>query len=286
VKVKFKSGLMVQTNGAFAKIVRNSRPIPGVLLRPMTHPAGSWAVRLDGFDKPHHVHEKMMEPYTMELETTAEAWEALPKSKRVALVWIDAGKSASWPEWHAVIDGESLPARIRELDKKTYSVYRNGKYLGSEPSLDSAKQRAVINQQSQKNRVMRIWEREHPNELPPVIQLTDAEREEYWRVHAASKPKTGRTTSAAPAQAVRPKPGVREVDGVEAEPRERKPRTTVPGGNAAKIAELLKRKDGCTREEVLEATGWTAVSIQQQAKSAGLTLRVDKSRKPFRYFAE
>jgi hypothetical protein len=49
---------------------------------------------------------------------------------------------------------------------------------------------------------------------------------------------------------------------------------------------LLVRKEGTTREEILAATGWKAVSVQQVAKGAGLALRVDKGRKPFRYYAE
>lgn len=287
--MKFKPGIMVQTNDRLAKIIGNRRPIPGVLMRPLLHPAGSWLVRLDGFVKPHHVHEKLMEAFAMELETTAEAWDALPKAARKDLKWESVTKG-SWKEWHATVDGESLPVRIREQDKKTYSVYRNAKYLGSESTLDDAKKRAVLNQQSQKNRVMRIWEREHPNELPPVIQLTDAEREEYWKVHAAHKPKAASTGGTRTGRVTRPDNDIPEVDKAAPrqpkEPAERKPRTSVPGGNAAKIADMLKRKDGCTREDVLAATGWTAVSMQQQAKQAGLTLKVDKSRKPFRYSAE
>jgi Holliday junction resolvasome RuvABC ATP-dependent DNA helicase subunit len=58
------------------------------------------------------------------------------------------------------------------------------------------------------------------------------------------------------------------------------------GGNKTEvIAALLRREDGCTSEEVLRATGWTAVSMPQQAKQAGIVLRIDKSRKPFRYYA-
>lgn len=295
---KFKAGILIQTGARFAKIIGNRRPIPGVLMRPLLHPAGSWLVRLDGFVKPHHVHEKLMEAYTMELETTAEAWDALPKAARKDLKWEPVTKG-SWKEWHATVEGESLPVRIREQDKKTYSVYRNAKYLGSESSLDDAKKRAVVNQQSQKNRVMRIWEREHPNELPPGLQLTDGERAEYWRVHAESKPKAksasagGTRTGRIPARPDTsdiPEAGKEFFDKATLrqpkEPAERKPRTSVPGGNAAKIADMLKRKDGCTREDVLAATGWTAVSMQQQAKQARLTLKVDKSRKPFRYSAE
>lgn len=50
------------------------------------------------------------------------------------------------------------------------------------------------------------------------------------------------------------------------------------GSKLALIVDLLKRKQGCTREDVLKATGWPSVSMQQQAKSAGLKLRKDKQK--------
>jgi len=50
----------------------------------------------------------------------------------------------------------------------------------------------------------------------------------------------------------------------------------------AKIIEMLQQ--GTTRKEVLKATGWKAVSMQQVAKSAGVKLRPEKSkRKPTFY---
>jgi Protein of unknown function (DUF3489) len=54
---------------------------------------------------------------------------------------------------------------------------------------------------------------------------------------------------------------------------------------AAKVVAMLKRASGCTREQVLEATGWKAVSMQQQATAAGLKLQIDDSEKPYRYRA-
>jgi hypothetical protein len=55
---------------------------------------------------------------------------------------------------------------------------------------------------------------------------------------------------------------------------------------AAKVVALLRRPSGCTREQVLEVTGWKAVSMQQQAAAAGLKLKIDDSEKPYRYRAE
>jgi hypothetical protein len=65
-------------------------------------------------------------------------------------------------------------------------------------------------------------------------------------------------------------------NGKTAKPRQNK---------LAKIVALLKRPSGCTREEVLKATGWMAVSMQQQARAADLKLKVDESKRPFVYRA-
>jgi Protein of unknown function (DUF3489) len=49
-----------------------------------------------------------------------------------------------------------------------------------------------------------------------------------------------------------------------------------PGSKLALIVGLLRRPKGCTTKQVLEATGWPAVSMPQQAKAAGLTLQKEK----------
>lgn len=53
----------------------------------------------------------------------------------------------------------------------------------------------------------------------------------------------------------------------------------------AKVILLMKRPNGCTREEVLKATGWRAVSMQQLAASAGVKLKIDDKERPYRYRA-
>jgi hypothetical protein len=50
------------------------------------------------------------------------------------------------------------------------------------------------------------------------------------------------------------------------------------GSKLAAIAKLLQRKDGCTRADVLKATGWPSVSMQQQARAAGLKLKMSKEK--------
>ncbi len=56
-----------------------------------------------------------------------------------------------------------------------------------------------------------------------------------------------------------------------------------PIGAYAKITALLKRDGGCTRADILEATGWKAVSPQQVAAKCGLTLNKSEER-PFKYW--
>lgn len=209
--------------------------------------------------------------------TTKLKWEAVDKSN-----------------WHAAVEGESLPARIRMLDAKTYAVYRNGKYLGGETTLAAAQERAVTNAISEKNRVMKLWEEAHPNELPPGLQLTEWERAEFWRRNPpASRPAAGgRRTE--PKQVdhnrdrgvVHTSPHPMEKESFAKEPRVKDATANKRSNKSEIILALLKSKGGCTREEVLRATRWTAVSMQQQAKTLGVGLRVDKGSKPFRYFAE
>ena len=57
------------------------------------------------------------------------------------------------------------------------------------------------------------------------------------------------------------------------------------GEKTLMVKALLERKSGCTSAEVLEKTGWPAVSMPAIAKAAGLKLRKEKEKgKPTRYF--
>lgn len=58
-----------------------------------------------------------------------------------------------------------------------------------------------------------------------------------------------------------------------------------PGSKSALIADMLRRKNGCTTAEVLKATGWPAVSMPQQARVAGIKLVKEKDGKVTRYRA-
>ena len=85
-----------------------------------------------------------------------------------------------------------------------------------------------------------------------------------------SKTKTKKTARAKARSAVKPEA---KTNGVR------------PGSKLETIVGLLKRPEGCTTKDVLEATGWPAVSMPQQAKAAGLTLKKEKDGSVSRYRA-
>jgi hypothetical protein len=44
----------------------------------------------------------------------------------------------------------------------------------------------------------------------------------------------------------------------------------------AKVRAMMQRASGCTRAQILELTGWRAVSPQQIAEKAGLKIKLEK----------
>lgn len=50
------------------------------------------------------------------------------------------------------------------------------------------------------------------------------------------------------------------------------------------VASLLTRSGGCTRKDILDATDWPSVSVDAQAKAAGLKLRKVKEGRTTTYF--
>jgi hypothetical protein len=50
------------------------------------------------------------------------------------------------------------------------------------------------------------------------------------------------------------------------------------------VGDLLMRAEGCTTKDILEATGWPAVSVPAQAKVVGLKLRKEKVDEVTRYW--
>jgi hypothetical protein len=81
-------------------------------------------------------------------------------------------------------------------------------------------------------------------------------------------------------------PAQDQVRQADAPAKRTKRNRSESGAMMAKLKEMLQRKAGCTRPEILEATGWTAVSVQQQAKALGLKLTVDQDQQPYRYYGK
>ncbi len=206
--------------------------------------------------------------------------------------WEAIGKD----HWGGKVPDGKLPPRIKQLDTKTFCCYRDGRYLGSESSMALAFERIKSNHLSDKNVALAIWQKAHPEELPPAMALTDAERAEWWR---HNPPKGGRVAAPAASRGVAkvaaldgdvlPPTGLVKVggkvighSGTVSVPA---PRKRGEGGNKdAEIKVLLLR--GCTAQEVLRVTGWTAISMPAMAKKLGLKLRIEKDVKPFRYHGE
>lgn len=194
--------------------------------------------------------------------------------------------------WTADV-GESVPARIKQLDAKTFCVYRNGRYLGSEGDLSTAQQRAALNMRSEVNREME-WQRNHPDEQPLGLRLTQEERaleRAPPKPAPRSKPKAGGlevllNKPDAPIGEIPEKVGrLVPPPKPKAAPAPVVAKEKAPKGNRdTELLTLLKR--GCTTEEVLRVTGWQAISMPQLAKRLGVGLRIDKSCKPFKYYGE
>ncbi len=116
--------------------------------------------------------------YVAELDTVDDEWERLkPKPK---VTW-EQSREKMVHEWRATMPEEKLPARVRQMDPKTFACYRRGLYVGSEDTLERGQRRCLIGQLSHKNRTMARWEQEHRDELPPFLRLTAEERAEYWK---------------------------------------------------------------------------------------------------------
>lgn len=68
-------------------------------------------------------------------------------------------------------------------------------------------------------------------------------------------------------------------------PAERKPRDAGPN-KREQAASLLTRPEGATAREILDLTGWPAVSVPAVARASKLSLRQEKDGKVTRYFGE
>lgn len=70
--------------------------------------------------------------------------------------------------------------------------------------------------------------------------------------------------------------------------RSRAPRTATPRTPGStkldQVAALLQRPEGCTRQDILDLTGWPSVTVPGMAAKAGLNLRQEKQGRSFRYW--
>lgn len=108
----------------------------------------------------------------MAKKTTATKKTASPKKD--SFNWINPQKD----RWltSAIPDGETCTPRVQRLNDEWFSCFRDGKYLGHEPTLEKAQERCEIGKVSDRNQQLLDWERDHPGELPPFLTLTEEER--------------------------------------------------------------------------------------------------------------
>lgn len=70
--------------------------------------------------------------------------------------------------------------------------------------------------------------------------------------------------------------------------RAKAPRTATPRKPGStkldQVAALLQRPEGCTRQDILDLTGWPSVTVPGMAAKAGLNLRQEKEGRAFRYW--
>lgn len=97
--------------------------------------------------------------------------------------------------------GEVCTPRIERLDDRTFYCYRNNLLLGKAENLAQAQKKCSIDDQKSRrlHEKVRLWELEHPGELPPFIDLSPAEVK-AWERHnpvrrAAPPPKAAGSRS-------------------------------------------------------------------------------------------
>lgn len=90
---------------------------------------------------------------------------------------------------------------------------------------------------------------------------------------ATKKSKTAKKSAAANARKPAKGAGKPQKAAASAPKGERGVR---PGSKLEIIVGLLTRPEGCTTADVLKATEWPSVSMPQQAKAAGITLKKEK----------
>lgn len=105
------------------------------------------------------------------------------------------------------------------------------------------------------------------------------------KANASKKPASKRTTKAPTARGKKKGAKARASAGSARKATTGATKGIRPGSKLEVIVGLLKKPEGCTAADVLKATGWPAVSMPQQARSAGIALRTEKEGRATRYWA-
>jgi hypothetical protein len=112
------------------------------------------------------------------------------------------------------------------------------------------------------------------------------------KVTSKKSKKASAKKAKAPAKkaAVAAKPAKKEKAAAKSSAKASKAHTNGSGARAgsktAQVAAMLQSSKGCTRADILKATGWPSVSVQQIAKNVGLKLTSEKEGRTLRYHAK
>lgn len=221
----------------------------------------------------------------------AAAAQAQPKKPRTIEEAIrPPSKPKSTWEWHSHLDnptfskndwhptkypeGDICLPRIKKLDDVTYLCYRNSSYLGSQRTLEDAKQMCFIGKKSQLDFDVKKWEAEHPGEIPPFLTLTDSERK-AWQHH--NPPKPGQQNRGAETREKWGGPKVNE-DPATRRLREQLAMSSGKGARAAKKAEqaslsgvLVRVKPGNPKKPGSAPHGRWALMFEHADKGSTVT---------------
>lgn len=123
------------------------------------------------------------------------------------------------------------------------------------------------------------------NPHPEIRKLATTQQETTMATKKASKkttktPRKAKGKAKAKIAAKRPRPAARKP--ASAAPKTDK--AVRSGSKLETVAGLLKRSEGCTRDDILTATGWKAVNVPRIAAQAGIAItKTKEAGSPSRY---
>jgi hypothetical protein len=226
---------------------------------------------------------------------TFAAEDGLPASLvRVAETAADAAKRAASAAKHA----ERIAKEVKQAEDPGKSdaaaaleLLRKAKTKGRIEKMKAKASGATKAMPLSGKEALKVIQGDKPaNGSPGPKLLEDLLNKPFTRKAKPAKAKAAPKAPKAPQKAKgAPKAPKAKVTKAKAEKRTSEPRKAAAGGAKNKVAligELLRRKQGCTREDVLAATGWPSVSMPQQARALGVELRKVKNEgEVTRYFA-